>query len=132
MRQRKRQPSTFLQDIYDCIALHCIMIDLLEIYHKYKYKHILLAISTISNRYIISAAMTAICVVDCRIVSIAVVIISEARVPPAGQSAGGRAGQGSGVQADTLDTLDTLDTGHPVQLYFSVHSSSVVKPVVST
>ena len=30
--------------------------------------------------------MTAICVVDCRIVSIAVVIISEARVPPAGRS----------------------------------------------
>ena len=39
--------------------------------------------------------MIAICVVDCRIVSIAVVIISEARVPPAGQSAGGRAGQRS-------------------------------------
>ena len=30
--------------------------------------------------------MIAICVVDCRIVSIAVVIISEARVPPAGRS----------------------------------------------
>ena len=53
--------------------------------------------------------MTAICVVDCRIVSIAVVIISEARVPPAGRSQLA-AGQGSGVQADTLDTLDTLDT----------------------
>ena len=72
--------------------------------------------------------MIAICVVDCRIVSIAVVIISEARVPPAGRSQLA-AGQGSGVQADTRDTLDT---GHPVQLYFSVHSFSVVKPVVST
>ena len=42
--------------------------------------------------------MIAICVVDCRIVSIAVVIISEARVSPAGYSQLA-AGQGSGVQA---------------------------------
>ena len=67
--------------------------------------------------------MTAICVVDCRIVSIAVVIISEARVPPAGRS---QLAAGQGRAAECKLTPWTPWTTATQSSYISVSTAPVL------